>query len=961
MIIKHTDIELQSLKEELSKLEIKLQSLSDEKNEYLRDIEDFNLQYNLYLGELIENILRLKKDILYKKNSQKKDTSSLENYEEIKDTISQIESALYELENSLKALNKDDLQYTETLNLYNQLKVELENLTNQKDEIEEQIYSFKDSEDYDWEYTSAKHEYEEYYHEYTNIKEDIENNIVLNDQEKLEIKSLWKRACKLCHPDIVTDDLKEKAHEVMQSLNEAYSKKDIEKIKSILHDLEHGLAFVIQSDSINDLELLNAKISQYKEQIESIQSEIEKIKNDTTFTIISQENNWKRYFQKIRINLEKEKKVLEVEILNILKKEKEKFDLYLFSKNIKSIKTKVEFESYLESCYFELENFFDSNNMKELEFDLEIIVLHLVSNNFVTQYSNSSIVNAFVISIAQQFEKMNSTNLIKLIFKFLPDCGIKKRLEAALLYLGYGNLPKPYFENFDKIISLLSDSVIDDENNLKASYTFFNFYTTAYNYFINANDQNSLNKFNNLFAEKEQSYSSFIESKAFIKEIFTHSNIEIEKSTRVNQLLLDYQTIGNIFDISDESIILKEDSEYSQNLYTLDNPTFDDIRKISSNYISSIGNPDELYYQLNRGMKVIDDEKLLFKYLQSFGLKHKIKLYDAYDNFFEQIKGKKLNIIDWGCGQAFATMILLDYVKNKNIKLDISDIILIEPSRLALSRGILHIDILKQQEYNIKPINCDIDCIKENEILFDNDYLTLHLFSNILDIEDFSMSNLLHNISSNIKSVNMFVCISPKINDKRNSRLDLFYKHFDENFDTELISSRDTDIGNSTRYEKIFKVRHTAVEIIEEKRQEIQMLEKEYYISVLDELSNYSDYVVPILNMKIFEDSMVHDPEYAIFKIRKVAEVITSKIYSTYEDNAKQVSFNDKIRYLSYEKKVFDKTITNYVQTLRTIGNSGVHEDGRDISKLKLDAHLMVIALISFLQEVIDKNLIEKA
>ena len=48
------------------------------------------------------------------------------------------------------------------------------------------------------------------------------------------------------------------------------------------------------------------------------------------------------------------------------------------------------------------------------------------------------------------------------------------------------------------------------------------------------------------------------------------------------------------------------------------------------------------------------------------------------------------------------------------------------------------------------------------------------------------------------------------------------------------------------------------------------------------------------------------------------------------------MSFNDKIRYLFYEKKVFDKTINSYVQTLRTIGNRGVHEDGRNISELKL-------------------------
>ena len=35
---------------------------------------------------------------------------------------------------------------------------------------------------------------------------------------------------------------------------------------------------------------------------------------------------------------------------------------------------------------------------------------------------------------------------------------------------------------------------------------------------------------------------------------------------------------------------------------------------------------------------IIDDEKLLYKYLVSFGLKHKVKLYSAYDEIFEKIQ-----------------------------------------------------------------------------------------------------------------------------------------------------------------------------------------------------------------------------------------------------------------------------------------------------------------------------------
>ncbi len=458
IIIRNVDIELQSLKEELLELEIKLQSLSDEKNEYLRDIEDFNLQYNLYLGELIENILRLKKDILYKKNSQKKDVTDSETYIDIKDTISQIESTLWKLENNLEVLDKDDFKYTETLKLYNELKEELNNLNIEKDKIEEEIYNFDNIKDYYSDYTSAKNQYEEYYKDYTNIKEDNENTITLNSEEKLEIKILWKKACKLCHPDIVIDDLKEKAHEVMQLLNDAYSKKDIDKVKAILFDLENGIAFKTESNCINDIELLKAKILEYQEKITKIELEIFNIKIDETFLVISQQEDWNKCFYKIKSNLEKEKENLELEILNILRKQKQKFDLYLFSKDIKNIKTKIQFENYLESCFFELENFFDSKNIeniKELEFDLEKIVHDLKYNKLLNQ-KNSNIVNAFLILLAQQFEKINHINLMKLILPFLLDCGIKKRIEASLLYLSQENLPKLYFEIFDKIILLLA-------------------------------------------------------------------------------------------------------------------------------------------------------------------------------------------------------------------------------------------------------------------------------------------------------------------------------------------------------------------------------------------------------------------------------------------------------------------------------------------------------------------------
>ena len=195
-------------------------------------------------------------------------------------------------------------------------------------------------------------------------------------------------------------------------------------------------------------------------------------------------------------------------------------------------------------------------------------------------------------------------------------------------------------------------------------------------------------------------------------------------------------------------------------------------------------------------------------------------------------------------------MLLLNYAKERDITLDIDNITLIEPSSLALSRALLHIDVLKQKKYNVKAINSDLDCLNENNLQIQSNNKTLHLFSNILDIESFILDNtFFKKVSQSFNTNAIFVCVSPYRSDKNNNRLDLFFNHFDENFNTELISSRDTDIGNATRYEKIFEVKYITEEVIEEKRQEMIIVEKNYHIDVIDELSQYTDIVVPILNL----------------------------------------------------------------------------------------------------------------
>jgi hypothetical protein len=105
----------------------------------------------------------------------------------------------------------------------------------------------------------------------------------------------------------------------MQKLNDAYSKKDISKIKEVLHSLQNGTSFEVSSETIEDKELIRAKIKEYLKNIETIKSEIEEIKEDDTYQTIAELDDWDEYFEELRGGLEAEKERLEEEAREVLK------------------------------------------------------------------------------------------------------------------------------------------------------------------------------------------------------------------------------------------------------------------------------------------------------------------------------------------------------------------------------------------------------------------------------------------------------------------------------------------------------------------------------------------------------------------------------------------------------------------------------------------------------------------
>ncbi len=228
-ITQFIEAEISVLKLEIKELEIEINTLNNEKAEIEKLIHEFEIRHTKELGEIILEILRLRKEKLGKEvelNEKKQD----EFYEANRDY--------------------DDFKYT-----YETSK-------------EEKIFD-------------------------------------LTSEEKQKLKSKYRKASKLCHPDIVSDDLKGKAERIFKDLKKAYEQNDLNKVNKILENLEKGV-FISKSDSINEKEKLKNILNELIIKRDNLIKIIDNIKNTNTYKTIIKISNWDKYFSETKEQLEKE-------------------------------------------------------------------------------------------------------------------------------------------------------------------------------------------------------------------------------------------------------------------------------------------------------------------------------------------------------------------------------------------------------------------------------------------------------------------------------------------------------------------------------------------------------------------------------------------------------------------------------------------------------------------------------
>jgi len=373
---------------------------------------------------------------------------------------------------------------------------------------------------------------------------------------------------------------------------------------------------------------------------------------------------------------------------------------------------------------------------------------------------------AFLLILLDFSERLNLQSAIPHIIKIVNNnqntIHLNKRLSAGISYI----YPHPHnadevLAKYNVICNLLQDAINTEEDNSNNSIiTFLSYYSVA------------LDLLSPKYATqlKERIESSLRSSEyPFLNEIEGLDLVDVADTVAAQseiQTLIDsiiQKSIARHKPVPVDDFIIEKDTDYVAELNRVP-CKFSYIKRLSDLHASG----DSIS---GRGVNQIQNEGGLYDYMRNYGNMHKAKVLSALAAPFPQEFNSSLSIIDWGCGQGLASMVFMDKYGTNNIK----QIILIEPSELALRRAALHCKKYAP-DVPLQTINKEFDDLDADDIHIVDPEITIHLFSNVLDMENYSVEHLADVVKALPTSEQYFVCVSPQIDDIRTNKIDTFVR-----------------------------------------------------------------------------------------------------------------------------------------------------------------------------------------
>ncbi len=331
-LVAFEDIEISGLRLELKLLERELEELTDQRNDMQLQLDQFNLHYQLELGELIRDILGIRRAIQTEKilKAQQRFEKQKAVYEQLKEDVAEIKRHKVDLEEKLE-------QCDEFSDEYDCIYDDLHQVEDKLRESEEQLYQYRQSvraaKD-DLEGSPDYEAYQEAYQDYETFerhnKEIVPDDCFsLTDTEEEQLRSTYKKAARLCHPDLVDHELVEQATLIMQKLNAAKRNQNLSEVLQILHKLESGLVFEVASNTLSDKKQLLARIDQIKITIDQVKEAMNEIMSHESWNTLKEIEDVNVYFNDMKDLLSEEYAYLSIQ-LEELKRVEPEVDLHDF-------------------------------------------------------------------------------------------------------------------------------------------------------------------------------------------------------------------------------------------------------------------------------------------------------------------------------------------------------------------------------------------------------------------------------------------------------------------------------------------------------------------------------------------------------------------------------------------------------------------------------------------------------
>ena len=169
------------------------------------------------------------------------------------------------------------------------------------EDIEDEEASEEEVEQAKEEAEEAEKEYREYSGHYQKMEEE-EPPVSISKDDQKRLKSLYRKASRLCHPDKVDEGQKAEATEIFKRLQKAYNGNKLPEVEAIYNALKTGATLGDRAMSLSKLEQLQSAVTELKVNVEGLRSELSDLMTSEIWATLTEAKDWAAYFSDKKIS-----------------------------------------------------------------------------------------------------------------------------------------------------------------------------------------------------------------------------------------------------------------------------------------------------------------------------------------------------------------------------------------------------------------------------------------------------------------------------------------------------------------------------------------------------------------------------------------------------------------------------------------------------------------------------------